>query len=976
MKEPKKTAPRKPAKTADPHATAQQRAMDAVLSILDAYEGAGRAADRLVLKPVMPAPDGIHRKRDSKMAFQPLRSEGWPRPAMPKKGMIPRPGLGQALPPPGPASPSVAIALFGLDAAQAASAVEQIAAQQRRSGSFVPVFLTDLPAHEVFRRKGYTVEYFPAAIYGPHCDLRVFQERFTLAWRKWSVGALIDLSAPGYLRPRIRGLAFTEAKPVRDEESRKWERLAPTLPRAPSPDIAALRAEYASRGLKDSPDSFVLYRIIGNDLYPRHEKGQSLRNVRFIIDNEPDLPGCEKRWIINRIFDPEHEAAMVSLLEQHGQAFTAIPFEASAYRTVDWDFGGFSKPDLMISKAFDAMSPRMRMRVEARARRLKINYAVNNNGARNFALREGRARAKWVLPWDGNCFLPAEAWEQLVEAVTSAPYLKYFITPMARIVDNDSLLKPDFEPDAVEEPQMLFRADAEEEFDENYPYGRRPKVELFWRLGVPGSWDSSRDDVWDLPRPARSEQAGQFGQAGWVARLSSGMAELEAASRMSQAGRELARNEAIATTLDDLDAALLRSEFDPSRLTSYDEAQLAALKAAKPGSPVSVWRAKLVENAKAALARGPYSVMHKTCVPPSGDRRDYWHPAPYWWPNPLTLDGLPYVRRDGERAPGTILYDAESERYDRSRLQRLFDDATLLALAWSATGRKRFANHAARLVRTWFVDPSTRMNPHLRYAQVRPGHEDTEPAGWGLIEMKDMYFFLDAVRLLERSGALGADDLAAFRQWLSEYLAWLRESPQGRTERQSRNNHGVGYDLQVGAIAAYLGEIELLLRTFRDSRARLLTHFDADGSQPHELTRTQTAHYVCFNLQNWINLAVLADRCGCDLRRVAGADGRSLRRGFEWLLPLLAGEEWPYEQIEPFDRSRRFALTLGYRSLFGEPAPDEAISPIPDPADLPVIYFPHDGIKPFWLIDYTGLSSRPAQADRDEPPFEMEQATI
>jgi hypothetical protein len=109
------------------------------------------------------------------------------------------------------------------------------------------------------------------------------------------------------------------------------------------------------------------------------------------------------------------------------------------------------------------------------------------------------------------------------------------------------------------------------------------------------------------------------------------------------------------------------------------------------------------------------------------------------------------------------------------------------------------------------------------------------------------------------------------------------------------------------------------------------------------------------------------------LRLLAGADGRSLRRGFEWLLPLLAEGEWPYEQIEPFDRNRRFALTLGYRGLFGEQAPGEAISPLPAPRDLPVTYFPHDGVKPFWLLDHATLPDHPAPADRIAPAFEAEQ---
>ncbi|WFP65107.1 hypothetical protein [Mesorhizobium sp. WSM4904] len=71
----------------------------------------------------------------------------------------------------------------------------------------------------------------------------------------------------------------------------------------------------------------MLVRIIGNDLEPRHRKGQSHDNVRFVLDNEPELPDCEKFWIVNRIVDPDEEARIVDLLQSRGQSFHTIPFE-------------------------------------------------------------------------------------------------------------------------------------------------------------------------------------------------------------------------------------------------------------------------------------------------------------------------------------------------------------------------------------------------------------------------------------------------------------------------------------------------------------------------------------------------------------------------------------------------------------------------------------------------------------------------
>ena len=73
-----------------------------------------------------------------------------------------------------------------------------------------------------------------------------------------------------------------------------------------------------------------------------------------------------------------------------------------------------------------------------------------------------------------------------------------------------------------------------------------------------------------------------------------------------------------------------------------------------------------------------------------------------------------------------------------------------LAAAWVLTGEARYSEHAARHLRAWFVDPDTRMAPHLRYAQaihgVSPGR------GTGII---DTIHLVEVARALEvaREGA-------------------------------------------------------------------------------------------------------------------------------------------------------------------------------------------------------------------------------
>ena len=400
-------------------------------------------------------------------------------------------------------------------------------------------------------------------------------------------------------------------------------------------NLQEIKSNYDNSIAKEENDSFILYRIIGNDLEPRHAKGQSLSSIKFILDNEPEFRNCKKAWIINRIFDKNEEKRIVELLDSWGQSYTVIPFERDAYEKIHFDVTGLPSSFYLSSSDYRALDRVAKQRVQMHLRRFKNLYAMNNNGARNHALKHGRERAKWILPFDGNCYFTAEGFAALQERIISQPWFPYVIVPMARIVDNNLLLEPEFSPEAKEEPQIVFRRDAEEIFDETVPYGRRPKVELLWRLGVPGPWDRFWFDAWDQPRPAPGKFAGHFQKAGWVARLDLGRPTLEIGHRSLQARGE-ERNISIIATLDRLDASVVAQSLNVSELVFYDSHKIESLVEQNPRLA-----SDLRGHADAALKRGPYSVIDKTSLPPSGDLHDYWHPAPYWWPNPFSPNGLP-----------------------------------------------------------------------------------------------------------------------------------------------------------------------------------------------------------------------------------------------------------------------------------------------------------------------------------------------
>lgn len=303
-------------------------------------------------------------------------------------------------------------------------------------------------------------------------------------------------------------------------------------------------------------DTFVLYRIIGNDLPPRHNRGQSLRNVRFILQHEPKFTNCEKRFILNRIVDKDAEREIALLLSRSGYEYTVIPFDPAEYRKIGAEVDA-CRPSICSSPHFvRGLDEELRARWEMALYQNKNRYVMNVNGARNLALAESRSRAKWIMPWDGNCFMTQGAWDQLTADVAAQPACKYFVVPMARVVDNEYLTGCGVTPSPNDEPQVMFRADSTERFDPGLYYGHHDKAELLWRLGVHGAWGSYVEDPWDPARRPVSSDAGLVGRAGWVARLFSGKHSLEGGSDRAKRYRALARAMGVLAALRRLDKEL------------------------------------------------------------------------------------------------------------------------------------------------------------------------------------------------------------------------------------------------------------------------------------------------------------------------------------------------------------------------------------------------------------------------------------
>jgi len=303
---------------------------------------------------------------------------------------------------------------------------------------------------------------------------------------------------------------------------------------------------------------------------------------------------------------------------------------------------------------------------------------------------------------------------------------------------------------------------------------------------------------------------------------------------------------------------------------------------------------RLCAEAELCLGKGPFSVMDKQFTPPSGDKHDFMSLGLYYWPNPSTPDGLPYVHRDCVRNPDYVLYD-------RVPLGDLCTTVKVLGLAYFLTGNRVYGAHACRLLRVWFFDEATRMNPNLNFASYAPGH-DKHKSGNGIIGTINFTRLLDAILFLEGHPDWMDAEQEKLEGWFRAYRDWMLNSEPGQAEQNAKNNHGLWYDVQLLCFSLFIGDTDFAKNYLkRVSYPRIGEQIAPDGEMPYETKRPSGLHYTEYNLNALLDLATLAQRLGDDLFHYTTPDGRGIRQALDWALPYFVDpSSWPYQQISEF----------------------------------------------------------------------------
>jgi hypothetical protein len=291
-------------------------------------------------------------------------------------------------------------------------------------------------------------------------------------------------------------------------------------------------------------------------------------------------------------------------------------------------------------------------------------------------------------------------------------------------------------------------------------------------------------------------------------------------------------------------------------------------------------RARILKLANEALDLRPPAVTDYIATNSAGGPHDFFSQADYSWPNPTSKNGLPYVGRDGQTNPRNF-------EHHRMAMRHMKDAVAALAAAYALTGDDKYIPKANELLRVFFLNEKTRMNPNLRYAQAELGRSTGNAIG--IIDTLHLAELPMAICFLEKSPKFDPAVDAGVKKWFADYIDWMTTATNGIREMNAKNNHSIAYFVQLASFARFVYDqknMELCRQRFKE--VLLPRQMANDGSFPLELRRTKPYGYSIFQADNTAILCVLLSTPDDDLWKFKLPDGNTPLKSTEFIYPYLA----------------------------------------------------------------------------------------
>ncbi len=315
---------------------------------------------------------------------------------------------------------------------------------------------------------------------------------------------------------------------------------------------------------------------------------------------------------------------------------------------------------------------------------------------------------------------------------------------------------------------------------------------------------------------------------------------------------------------------------------------LSSLKTDEPfkSEVTATLRKQVIAEAEWAMQQKPITVTAETSSRSAGGKNDFYSEGDYWWPNPEKPDG-PYIQKDGMTNPQNFV----AHRLAMIRFSQIIG---ALASAYQLTNNDKYVKQAMLHLNAWFIDPATKMNPNLLYAQAIKGVATGR--GIGIIDTIQLMEVVQGIIVLQRSKAMAAATVEGTKTWFTSYLNWLTTHQYGKDEMNAKNNHGTCWVMQVACFAKFTGNEQLMdFCIYRYKNVLLPQQMDPDGSLPLELKRTKPFGYSIFNLDAFATICQLLSTKENNLWKFETNDGKGIKKGVAFLYPFLADKnKWPY----------------------------------------------------------------------------------
>ncbi|MEB3199736.1 MAG: alginate lyase family protein [Synechococcaceae cyanobacterium] len=684
----------------------------------------------------------------------------------------------------------------------------------------------------------------------------------------------------------------------------------------------------AARPAGQDPEA-ILVRILGNDRPPRRPAGSGAEQLRLLLELEPPLPGLERRWLLNRLVDPQQRQTLIQLLEQHGQPWSEIPFEPQAYAARWTDVGDLPAELHPWSPGFSGLSALEQAQVLDYIARRKHLYLSPRNAARNQALEQGLREAAWVFPWDGDTLLTAEAWQRL-RPLLQLPDLACIAVPMAALSRVPARMPPEEQPPQPRlQPQLGFSRLADLRFNPRLRDGALVDLPLLRDLALPGPWLDPQlagpGCAWEPDDRSQPAAAGRVVQAGWAYRLPDSPAPDAAAPWDDEARRQ------------DIEALrLLARRTEMARIgLALEQTPLRCWTGLADGDSTIPGLAAIASNARHLASR---SLSGEPDAGGGGSQERQRTAVGHW-------QGSAAGESNADRADLLGLGDSSpcgdvSQRYDRARWQLMVDCVCALSLDGHCHGNEASWQQAHRLVQAWFLDPATAMVPDgalARQAGLDPSRNTLE----AVVDLRDLVALLDAFTLLSRAGRLTLAERQQLQAWLEAFLGWLSQDSARLLSQHGSSPVCTWYHLLMLAIAAHCGRRNVAAQAFDNLPGLLALQYHPNGAPRFCPAETPLDQTQLFALQAWVNLAVVSAALGRDLLALRCSDGLRLPLVFAHAGGRLAasGEGGSREALGRLQALQRIT---GLPGAAGTAEGSEL-----EPAALADV---SSGLPPFWML--------------------------